>query len=884
MNTLSIFLGSSFRLSYERVMIGDGIRKLSDEWEQKGVRIHLLIWEDYRAEFTGMSKQKEYDRDLVEKADIVFAMFNDAVGPWTEHELDVALKTKQPNIHTYCLPNANRPNVVSQLRSKGIEVIEANNGNTIFAHIKLTIESYIIANNLASPHIATYPDKCVYATIPSDMKTYRMQLGNVIRSIDMLAERQLNLRCRLLPYNTERLISSSTDHYIALFNTKVNKAIEHEFQLAIDTLDAHQRLTAVTVFKKSGGKVLDNPSLISKALKEREIFTVGLGSSTDRLYLKLLLWLYSSAFSRIDVHDTNISFRNNKILFFGCPVADISAIDRGQNIRKCIKQRQELETRFHILSQGTAPDKNNRLFTLSSNINALSSRIMQMIVLELNLLLYDPAKYAVDETQELNVDELLEAASIEAETLSQLKSTYQSNWNQSQQAIYNRIEFLRKNIGSNEDINTLAKLLDARNSILQLAFDNSFIPVEVLMDSLLYSVAIVDTYISDQITYDEDALFRRITQLADSYHITSPMIEMMRLNLGNAYARVDDYDKAIECYRSALATFRMFDYSQPAVRSYLAHLYMAAVMQSVEYYPHNPELKNWISEFMQLSHNWYLQDRAFVVERALALTCYLAEIEFEAYVGKDEAGEAEEILEILLQNNNISPEDYIYGDVYCYLPNAIGRYYLEQMALVENADIKEYYHKAGKFLNICLQKAMRLESVNYPEYLTYASNAHHNLGLLHVSHDYNKALHYYSEALSLRRKLSEATQNPSYERDIAETLVNICWVYIYYISDRMSDKPSGDISLPENPVSIASEALDIYKKYFTKGVLGLETRFYTALLLNGYLHILLSCTSIPTDAEYGMKCLRQCAEWDREHPNNDQHYRIRDILKKVNLM
>lgn len=883
MNTLSIFLGSSFRLSYERVMIGDGIRKLSDEWEQKGVRIHLLIWEDYRAEFTGMSKQKEYDRDLVEKADIVFAMFKDAVGPWTEHELGVALKTKQPNIHTYCIPNANRPNVVSQLKNKGIDVIEVNNGNTIFAHIKQTIESYIIANNLTSPHIATYPDKCVYATIPSDMKTYRMQLGNVIRSIDMLAERQLNLRCRLHPYNTERLISS-TDHYIALFNTKVNKATEREFQLAIDTLDAHRRLTSITVFKKSGGKVLDNPSLISKTVKEREIFTVGLGSSTDRLYLKLLLWLYSSSFSRIDVHDTNISFRNNKIHFFGCPVADISAIDRGQNIRKCITQRQELETRFQIVSQGTAPDKNNRLFTLSSNINALSSRIMQMIVLELNHLLYDPAKYAVDETLELNVDELLEAAGIEAETLSQIKSRYQSNWNQSQQAIYNRIEYLRKTIASNEDINTLAKLLDARNSILQLAFDNSFIPVEVLMDSLLYSVAIVDTYINDQITYDEDALFRRITQLADSYHITSPMIEMMRLNLGNAYARVNDYDKAIECYRSALATFRLFDYSQPAVRRYLAHLYMAAVMQSVEYYPHNPELKNWISEFMQLSHIWYSQDHDFVIERALALTCYLAEIEFEAYVGKDEAGEAEEILEILLQNNSISPEDNIYGDVCCYLPNVIGRYYLEQMALVENADIKEYHHKAGKYLNICLQKAMRLENINYPEYLTYASNAHHNLGLFHVSHDYAKALHHYSEALTLRRKLSEATHNPTYERDIAETLVNTCWVYIYYISDHMSEKPSGDISLPENPVDIASEALKIHTKYYRKGVLGLETKFYTALLLNGYLHILLSCTSIPTDAEYGMKCLKQCAEWDRQNPNNDQHYRILDILQKVNLI
>lgn len=883
MNTLSIFLGSSFRLSYERVLIGDGIRKLSDEWEKKGVRIHLLIWEDYRSEYTGMSKQKEYDRDLVEKSDIVFAMFKDAVGPWTEHELDVALRSKSPNIHSYCLPHANRPNVVSQLKGKGINVIEVNNGDTIFSHIKQTIESYIVSNNLTTSNITTYPAKCIYATIPSDMKTYRIQLGNVIRSIDMLAERQLMLRCRLLPYNKEELISTCTDHYIALFNTKVNKAVEHEFQLAIDALDAHRRLVAVTVFKKSGGQILDNPGIISKTLKEKEIFTVGIGSSTDRLYLKLLLWIYFSVFQRIDVNDANISFCNNKILFFGCPIADISAIDRGQNIRNCIKQCQELETRFQVVSQGTAPDKNNRLFTLSSNINALSSRIMQMIVLELNQLLYDPTKYAVDETQELNVDELLDAASIEAETLSLLKSYYQGNWNLSQQTIYNRIEYLRKNISSTEDINILANLLDARNSILQLALDNGFIPAEALMGSLLYSVAIVDTYISGQITYDEDALFRRITQLADSYHVTSPMIEMMRLNLGNAHARVDEYDRAIECYRTALVNFRQFDYSKPAVRRYLSHLYMTAIMKSVSFYPHNPELKNWISEFMQLSQQWYSQDSTFVIERAQALTCYLAEIEFEAYFGKDEASEAEEIMDILMRNNNLSPDDHIYGDVYCFLPNAIGRYYLEQMALVEKADTKEYYYKAGKYLNICLKNVNRLENINYSEYLTYASNAHHNLGLLHVTHDYNKALYHYREALSLRRKLFEATQNLRYERDIAETLVNTCWVYIYYISDNMSEKPSGDISLPENPVIIASEALNIHKKYYIEGVLGLETKYYTALLLNGYLHLLLSCTSISTDAEYGMQCLKQCAEWDRQRPNNDQHHRIQDILQRVNL-
>lgn len=51
MNTISIFLGSSHTLSHERVLIGDNIRKLSDLWEKKGVRLHLLVWEDYKREF-----------------------------------------------------------------------------------------------------------------------------------------------------------------------------------------------------------------------------------------------------------------------------------------------------------------------------------------------------------------------------------------------------------------------------------------------------------------------------------------------------------------------------------------------------------------------------------------------------------------------------------------------------------------------------------------------------------------------------------------------------------------------------------------------------------------------------------------------------------------
>ncbi len=37
---------------------------------KKGVRLHLLVWEDYKAEYKGRSKQTDYDLDLVGKADL----------------------------------------------------------------------------------------------------------------------------------------------------------------------------------------------------------------------------------------------------------------------------------------------------------------------------------------------------------------------------------------------------------------------------------------------------------------------------------------------------------------------------------------------------------------------------------------------------------------------------------------------------------------------------------------------------------------------------------------------------------------------------------------------------------------------------------------------
>ena len=61
MNTGVLWLASCCELAYVRMIIGDKIRQVDDKWRAKGVRLQLMVWEDYRPEFLGVRTQTEYD-------------------------------------------------------------------------------------------------------------------------------------------------------------------------------------------------------------------------------------------------------------------------------------------------------------------------------------------------------------------------------------------------------------------------------------------------------------------------------------------------------------------------------------------------------------------------------------------------------------------------------------------------------------------------------------------------------------------------------------------------------------------------------------------------------------------------------------------------------
>ena len=103
MTNIKIFIASSYELSEQRVLIGDYIRRLSYDYSPRGIRVRMLCWEDFYPEYTGKSKQQEYDEQLIKTCDIFIAMFRARCGKYTQHEIHYALEQNK-ECHILQLP------------------------------------------------------------------------------------------------------------------------------------------------------------------------------------------------------------------------------------------------------------------------------------------------------------------------------------------------------------------------------------------------------------------------------------------------------------------------------------------------------------------------------------------------------------------------------------------------------------------------------------------------------------------------------------------------------------------------------------------------------------------------------------------------------------
>lgn len=253
-NTVSIFLASSSELRRERLLIGNRVRMLNDEWEPRGVHIVLNIWEDYAPEFTGERKQTEYNLNLVDKSDIVFGLFRKLCGKYSQEEVLRAYGNNSDSLYCYRLPAVDDAAVRTFENSSGITIEAVDDIEGVWQKIKYSIENYITSHYTVSDNACTILKEQIYATIGADLRTDEDELGNMIRSVDMLVEQTMGIRCRLLPMMNCRNVGKS-DYYIALLNNVLDDQSRDEFVTAYHSKKNNDRPSAIATFQKIDGIV-----------------------------------------------------------------------------------------------------------------------------------------------------------------------------------------------------------------------------------------------------------------------------------------------------------------------------------------------------------------------------------------------------------------------------------------------------------------------------------------------------------------------------------------------------------------------------------------------------------------------------------------------------
>ena len=104
MKKIKIFIASSFELKPERDFFETEIYRKCKMWFDKGVFLHLDIWEDLSGRMSVTGSQSEYNK-YVEGADLFILLGYTKMGMYTAEEFEKAFgsfaATKKPFIFTY---------------------------------------------------------------------------------------------------------------------------------------------------------------------------------------------------------------------------------------------------------------------------------------------------------------------------------------------------------------------------------------------------------------------------------------------------------------------------------------------------------------------------------------------------------------------------------------------------------------------------------------------------------------------------------------------------------------------------------------------------------------------------------------------------------------
>lgn len=844
MQVVNIFLGSSFRLMSMRRLIGDSVRKINDQWIKNGVQIKLHIWEDFIIGYSGKHKQQEYIDDMVLPSDICIFMFSHGVGMFTQMELEAKLKQNKDAVFCFRMPHKGKlqQSVIDSLNEIGVQAKDIIDEYIICQEINGIIENYIYRNITIDSNINKIEEMYFYTTIPDDLPKVQEEIGTTIRDFDDTTIDEWGIHCVLHPRKQLHLMDA-TDHYIPILKNEVSDEDFYELSNGINkSSDKSHRMRRMSVFDM--GNIFINNVKVHKLLENAGIFTDKI-TDMNSLKWKLHKWMRTERKKILSASTCLFELQNGLININNTPIASLAEIDESGKLEKSVSEIERLNLNIH-----NAIDNESSDLVVSSIVderNRLKSIIDARITYGINSWTNDIIKDSEEFKEIINKCTQLE---IKINELLEVHSGY-------------------------DEQELKATILQREKLEYCLTVNNVTSPFR-LLSYQLYMVAIFDTYLNGVVqSPDEDDLYKRIIATAEEFHINDPNVEMIRMNVGNMYARNNDYLNARKSYITTIQNLQvLYDKSVSMARNityaitHLAHLDL------------DMGDADWVDESLMMfkehiSRLDILND-SYLIDQCMYITAELCSIDIEDETTHDIVALAEKMFEKTNNKLYLNPNDYAYGDIFVYLPNMIARYYIDHDS---PEDATTYFLKAEKYINASWNNCLKLTEYRYEEGLFHQGELKHQLGFLYASkqHTWEKALDAYEAALNLKKRSFELTKYPSEEERIAQTLVNYGALELQILESIQYFRPTKEHKL--NPLNKALTALDIYKRHLS------ELEYYQALQLKAtvldYMHKLdkenILLYNEATDAYY------QCWIWNKANPKNQYRMKFVDYSGRALL-
>lgn len=828
MSQLCIFIASSYDTAHERAVVGDAVRILNDRFEPQGWRIRLHCWEDYMPEYRGIRKQTEYNEDLIKTSDIFIALFRGNCGTFTQEEVQLWTDGlhRMPVVFDISDPAIDKTAVNTYLNSKGLTPVVVSDDADIYAQVTAVVASFIANQPKPTSIPETIEAKELYATIPDDRESERAPFGNLVRSVDDLAQRAFHSRCRLTT-DSEAKISVS-DYYTAILKDAVNATEEREILTALHSCITTHR-PDVQLYYNYGDKICGNHPQIQTAITTSGLFNEPY-DTLCRVRFNLVRWLYQQTLLSIKL-EAGIDIKNGWFVFCNLPVIPLEQLG---------------------ISGGTVMQR------LSQLLKAFS-----FAVLGVNTQITTPQGEIDLQTLE---DQMTRADSV-SEVLSEVEVEIKQRREEWLHRVTERIDTLLSFEVSNESIVELTNLIDKKEQ-LQTALA---VPSRELLRTQMLMVQVSDTYPHQFATTgrDSDAQYLKVTQTADRYGIKDPTVEMMRMNYANYLHRQNRNAESLAYYETAINNIEEIDDQSELLRYYIIHLYVTYI-NHLSFLGENESAIAAIKRLSQKEATWErngIQEVEKIANHSRILACQLR----IRPLSGDVAGLLNRSIDTYQQACSV-PQDsfdqFIRAEVFCDLPICIAASAIDAQPYLR-MDAEQLRHNVDSFLGQVVDYANGHKDEENAMF--YLSEALHNWAFFYSNEKGQqlKAREICERALAVRRQVYADTHHPEGLYEIAQSLLMLGATYVNDIKGKLS--PSDF----KTALGYADECLSIYQSLNQEHFPEQDLRVHQAIQLKG------SILYYGGRKADGLVLLRRAWDWNLAHPGNSYEGVFRGVAGEI---